>query len=121
MIGKGLIGGLAHHAAAAESFEFALLRFPHPNFITHVFQRRGAVEVLNRKYAFEDRLQTTVFAVHGRALLLQEARIGLLLHLYQIGKVDNRGNTGKILPFPTGIAVSLGFVPYGHSLPSQAK
>ena len=115
------MGALTHHATATKPFVFAFLRLPHPNFITHVFQRRGAVEVLNGKYAPEDRFQTTVFSVHGRALLLQKARVGLLLHLYEIGKIDNRGNTCEILPLPTAISISLRFISYSHSLPSQVK
>src|SRR5205807_5217621 len=56
---------------------------------THEFERRGLVEVLDRKNGLEDRLQAFVFALVGGDVFLQKLVVRSFLNLDQIRNVDN--------------------------------
>src|SRR5208282_2991656 len=79
-------------------------------------ERRGLVEILDRKDRLEDRLQTYVRAVLGRNANLQEIVIGALLNLDQIRNLDDlldlaeRAANAKIARYMN----------LGHQLPHRA-
>src|ERR1019366_1756167 len=79
-------------------------------------ERRGLVEILDRKDRLEDRLQTYVRAVLGRNANLQEIVIGAFLNLDQIRNLDDlldlaeRAANAKIARYMN----------LGHQLPHRA-
>src|SRR5208282_6919251 len=62
--------------------------------IADEFQRRGFVEILNRKNRFENRLKSLVLALIGTHVRLEEFLVGTLLYFDQVRDLDD------LLDFP---------------------
>jgi hypothetical protein len=66
--------------------------------VGHELERRGIVEVLDRKDGVEDRLQADVLALLRLDVRLQEALEGLLLDLDQVRNLEDRRDLREGFP-----------------------
>ena len=64
------------------------------------FQRSGPAEILDGKHASEDLLEPSVAPGFGRDVHLQKIVVAFLLHLDQVGNLDNLLDFSKVLTHP---------------------
>src|ERR1700690_382684 len=78
----------------------AALALPVADGVVHEVELRESAKILNRKYRGEHGLQARIFALARQAIHLQEALVGFLLDVNQIGNLNGGFDFGKIQPFP---------------------
>src|SRR5206468_4667006 len=88
--------GAARLAQVMESLQLAALALPVADRILDELERRVLAEVADRKDRLEHRLETRVLALARQTVHLQEALVGLLLDLDQVGYRDGRLDFRKI-------------------------
>ena len=86
-----------------EPHEAPALALPVPDRVVHELERAVLPQVGDREDALEDRLQPRVLAVLGEDAHLQEALVGVLLDLDQIGDRDRRLDLREVDPLPVHV------------------
>ncbi len=87
---ESMTTGRARLAQLVQAGQTAALTLPVPNRVIDELERRVLSEVTNRKHRLEHRLQTSIVAFGRQPGHLQEALVGLLLNLDQIGDGNRR-------------------------------
>ena len=79
-----------------QALQVRAFAFPVADGITDEFERRYTAKVRNRKNRVEDGLKAGILALIRKHVHLEEAFVGVLLHLDEIRDLDRRPDLGKI-------------------------
>ena len=85
-----------------QPLQVAALALPVADGVLDKVELRDVAEVGDGEDRLKYRLQAGVVAFAGQGIHLQEAVIGALLHLDEVGNLDGRRNLGKIEPISVG-------------------
>ena len=85
----------------------AALALPVANRVVHELELRDVAKIRNRENGLEDGLQSTVVALTWQLIHLQEAVVGALLHLDQIGNLNRCWNLAEVKSSATRTVVGV--------------
>src|SRR6516165_11424700 len=92
----------ASGAKVIQPFQVTTLAFPVADGELDEVELRHVAEVGNREDRLKHSLQSRVITLAGQRIHLQEAVVGPLLDLNEVGDLDGRRNLGEVEPVSVG-------------------
>ena len=105
LINERFTAHLTLHPRPAEALVLSAFAFPQADFVAHILQEGGLVEIANGKDAPEDFIQPPQGSFALGHVVLEEPLIGALLDFDKVGDVDDGWDAGEAKPLAQSLVM----------------